>query len=89
MDFPIATRIPSIENSFWNYLSDSIITVDVNHGQPTQAILSHCCTTPVPEAPKSRESPLTYINELTENHMNIWVHVSVISVEVCMIRPLV
>jgi len=31
MDFSIAPRIPSFENSFWIYLSDSIITVDVKH----------------------------------------------------------
>jgi len=41
MDFPIVTRIPSFENSFWIYLlRDSIITVDVEHRQPTQAIFS-------------------------------------------------
>jgi hypothetical protein len=28
MDIPIAIRIPSFENSFWIYLSASIITVD-------------------------------------------------------------
>jgi hypothetical protein len=32
MDFPIVTRIPSFENSFWIKLPDSIITVDVNTG---------------------------------------------------------
>jgi hypothetical protein len=37
MDFPIATWIPSFENSFWIYLPDSIITLDVKHLQPTQA----------------------------------------------------
>ena len=37
--FAIATRIPSFENSFWIYMPDSIITVDVNHRQPEQAIL--------------------------------------------------
>jgi hypothetical protein len=69
MDFPIATRIPSFENSFSNYLSDSIITVNVNHRQPTQAIFSHCCSTPSPEATKSRERPVTYmyIQEPTDN----------------------
>jgi hypothetical protein len=41
MDVPIATRIPSFENSFWIYLQDSIITVDVKHRQPTQAFFSH------------------------------------------------
>jgi len=43
MNFPIATRIPPFENSFWNYLYDSSITVNVNHRHPTQAIFSHCC----------------------------------------------
>jgi hypothetical protein len=40
MDIPIAIRIPSFENSFWIYLSASIITVDEfrEHWQP-QAIL--------------------------------------------------
>ena len=28
MDIPITIRIPSFENSFWIYLSASIITVD-------------------------------------------------------------
>jgi hypothetical protein len=38
IDFPIATRIPSLENSCWIYLTDSIITMDVKHPlQPTQA----------------------------------------------------
>ena len=37
MDFPIATRIPSFENSFWINLTDSIITMDVKHLKPTQA----------------------------------------------------
>ena len=41
MDFPVATRIPSFENSFWINLPDSIITVDVKHRQPIQAIFSH------------------------------------------------
>ena len=59
MGFPNATRIPSFENSFWVYLPDSIITVDVKHRQPTQANFSHCCSTPSLEAPKSREKPLT------------------------------
>ena len=40
MDFPIATRIPSFENRLSIYLPDSIITVDVNHRQPTQVIFS-------------------------------------------------
>jgi hypothetical protein len=40
MDFAIATRIPSFENSFWIYQPDSIITVHVEHRQPTQAIFS-------------------------------------------------
>ena len=35
MDFPIATRIPPFENSFWIKLPDSIITVDVKHHQTT------------------------------------------------------
>ena len=39
MDFHIATRISSFENSFWIYLSYSIITVDVKHRQPTQEII--------------------------------------------------
>ena len=69
MDFPIATRIPSFENIFWNYLSDSIITVDVNHRQPTQAIFSHCCSTPSPEATKSRERPLTYPCTYKQNRL--------------------
>jgi hypothetical protein len=42
MDFPIATRIPSFENSFWINLPDSVVVVDVKHEQPTQAIISHC-----------------------------------------------
>ena len=46
MDFPIATRIPSFENSFWINLPDSIVVVDVKHEQPTQAIISHCCSRP-------------------------------------------
>ena len=29
MDFPIAIWIPSFKNSFWIYLSDSIITMDL------------------------------------------------------------
>ena len=37
MDFPIATWIPSFENSFWIYLLDSIITMDVKHLQFKQA----------------------------------------------------
>ena len=41
MDFPVATRIPSCEKSFWIYLPDSIMTVDVKHRQPTQAIFIH------------------------------------------------
>jgi hypothetical protein len=41
MDFPVATRIPSCENSFWIYLPDSIITVHVKHRQPAQVIFSH------------------------------------------------
>lgn len=45
MDFPIATQIPYLENSFWIYLPDSIITVDVIHRQPTPSLealsLSH------------------------------------------------
>jgi hypothetical protein len=49
--FAIAIRIPSFENSFWVYLPDSIITVDVKHLQPTQAIFSHFCSTPSLEAP--------------------------------------
>ena len=32
------------QNSFWIYLPDSIITVDVNHRQPEQAIISHRCS---------------------------------------------
>jgi hypothetical protein len=35
MEFPIATRIPSFENSFRIKLPDSIITVDVKHRQTT------------------------------------------------------
>jgi hypothetical protein len=31
MDFPIAIRIPSFENSFWIKLPDSIITVGVKY----------------------------------------------------------
>ena len=46
MDFPIATRIPSFENSFWINLPDSVVVVDVKHEQPTQAIISHCCSRP-------------------------------------------
>ena len=60
MDFPIATRIPSFENSIRIYLSDSIITADVKHRHPTQAIFSHCCSTPSLEVPTSRERPLIY-----------------------------
>jgi hypothetical protein len=41
MDFPVATRIPSCENSFWIYLLDSIITVHVRHRLPAQVIFSH------------------------------------------------
>jgi hypothetical protein len=33
MDFPIATRIPSFENSFWINLPDSVVVVDVKHEQ--------------------------------------------------------
>ena len=58
MDFPIATYIPSFENNFWIYLPNSIITMDVKHRQPTQAIISLCCSTPSLETPKSRERPL-------------------------------
>jgi hypothetical protein len=35
MDFPIATRIPSFENSFCNYMFDSIITVHGQESSPT------------------------------------------------------
>ena len=59
IDFPIVIRIPSFENSFWIYLPDSIITVDVKHRQPAQAIFTQCCSTPSLEVPKSRERPLT------------------------------
>jgi hypothetical protein len=37
--FISATRIPYFENSFWIYLFDSIVTVDVNHCQPEQATI--------------------------------------------------
>ena len=40
IDFPIAIRIPSFENSFWIYLHDNAITVDMKHRQPTLAISS-------------------------------------------------
>ena len=59
MDFSLATRIPYFESSFWIYLIDSIITVDVNHRQPEQAILNHSCSTPSLEASKGRETTLT------------------------------
>ena len=59
MDLPIATRIPSFDNSFWIYLPDSIITVNVKHRQPTQAIFSQYCSTSSVEAPQSQEIPLT------------------------------
>ena len=62
MDFHIATRISSFENSFWIYLPDSIITVDVKYRQATQAIFSHCCSTPSLEAPKSRETEKDPLN---------------------------
>jgi hypothetical protein len=38
-----------------------------NHRQPTQAIFSQCCSTPSHEATKSRERPVTYIQESTDN----------------------
>ena len=38
MDFHIATRISSFENSFWMYLPDSIITVDVTHTGNLQSL---------------------------------------------------
>jgi len=59
MDFPIATRIPSFKNSFWIHMPHSIITVEVKHRQPIQAIFSLCCSTPSLDVPKSRERPLT------------------------------
>ena len=59
IDFVVTTRIPSFEKSSWNYLLDSIITVDVKHRQPIHAIFSQCCPMPSLQAPKSRERPLT------------------------------
>jgi hypothetical protein len=53
ISYAIAIRIPSFENSFWIYLPDGIITVDVKHRQPTQAIFSQYYSTPGIEAPKS------------------------------------
>jgi hypothetical protein len=49
MDFPIATRIPSFDNSVWIHLPVCIITVEVKHRQPTQAIFRFCL-----QVPKSR-----------------------------------
>ena len=51
MDFSIATRNPSFENSFWINLPDSVVAVDVKHEQTTQAIFSHCCSRPSIAAP--------------------------------------
>ena len=61
MNCPIATQIPSFENNFCIYLSNSIITVDVKHHQLTQAIFGDCSSTPSLDVPKSRERPLTCI----------------------------
>jgi hypothetical protein len=61
MDLPIATRIPSFENSFWIYLPANIITMEVKHRHPTQAIFSHRCSTPSLEAPKRSIKKKIYI----------------------------
>ena len=45
----------------------SLRCMDVNHRQPIQAIFSQCCSTPSHEATKSRERPVTYIQEPTVN----------------------
>jgi hypothetical protein len=79
--------IKSFENSFWIFLPDSIITVDVKHRQPAKAFFSHCRWTSNLEAPKSRERPSSHTQEPIawignvrssyKTHMNIWVQVSV------------
>jgi hypothetical protein len=41
--------------------------ININHRQLTHAIFSHCCSTPSPEATKSQERPVTYIQAPTDN----------------------
>ena len=61
MDFPIATRIPSFENSFWIYMPDSSYQysgreASAAHTSDLQSILLY---TPSLEATKCRERPPT------------------------------
>jgi hypothetical protein len=44
MDLPIATRIPSFENSFWIYLPANIITMEVTLTDPIAYADADSCT---------------------------------------------
>ena len=76
----VLSRIPCFENSFWIYLPNSIITVDVEHRQPIQAIFSWCCFKPSLEAPKTYHmhmNRLVMLDVALKSHEHLGMQVSV------------